>query len=62
MVVLPGEWRNSFGLLMTDLEGERMKTRNVEAYAELHRKRQYGATAVRMRRYVEPWVQIDAPA
>jgi len=39
-----------------------MKTRNVEAYAELHRKRQYGNTAVRMRRFVEPWVQIDRPA
>jgi len=38
-----------------------MKTRNVAAYAELHRKRQYGNTAVRMRRFVEPWVQIDRP-
>jgi hypothetical protein len=39
-----------------------MKTRNVAAYAELHRKRQYGNTAVRMRRFVEPWVQMDRPA
>lgn len=38
-----------------------MRTRNVEAYAELHRKRQYRNTAVRMRRFVEPWVQIDRP-
>lgn len=38
-----------------------MKTRNVAAYAELHRQRLYGNTAVRMRRFVEPWVQIDAP-
>ncbi|WP_108659688.1 methyltransferase domain-containing protein [Acuticoccus kandeliae] len=38
-----------------------MKTRNVDAYAELHRRRTYGNTAVRMRRFVEPWVQIDRP-
>ena len=38
-----------------------MKTRNVDSYAELHRQRQYGNTAIRMRRFVEPWVQIDQP-
>ncbi|MCF3935113.1 hypothetical protein L1787_17075 [Acuticoccus sp. M5D2P5] len=38
-----------------------MKTKNIDAYAELHRQRTYGNTAVRMRRFVEPWVQIDAP-
>lgn len=39
-----------------------MKTRNVDAYAELHQNRAYGNTAVRMRRFIEPWVAIDAPS
>jgi hypothetical protein len=38
-----------------------MRTRNVEAYAELHRRRTYGNTAVKMRRFIEPWVTIARP-
>lgn len=39
-----------------------MKTRNVGAYAQLHQQRTYGNTAVRMRRFIEPWVQLAEPA
>ncbi|MEM8552218.1 MAG: hypothetical protein AAGF45_07520 [Pseudomonadota bacterium] len=38
-----------------------METRNIGAYAELHRQRTYGNTAVRMKRFIEPWVQLAAP-
>ncbi|ORE95834.1 hypothetical protein ATO13_03210 [Stappia sp. 22II-S9-Z10] len=38
-----------------------METRNVEAYAQMHRDQSYGTTAVKMRRYIEPWVQLSAP-
>ena len=39
-----------------------MKTRNIDAYRQLHEQRRYGNTAVRMRRFVEPWVQLAKPA
>ena len=39
-----------------------METRNVDAYAKMHRDQSYGTTAVRMRRYIEPWVQLAKPA
>ena len=39
-----------------------METRNVDAYAQMHRDQSYGTTAVRMRRYIEPWVQLAKPA
>ncbi len=38
-----------------------MRTRNVEAYAHMHRAQSYGTTAHRMRRYIEPWVQLAKP-
>ncbi len=38
-----------------------MKTRNIDAYRQLHEERRYGNTAVRMRRFVEPWMQLANP-
>ena len=38
-----------------------MDTRNVAAYAQMHRTQSYGTTAHRMRRYIEPWVQLARP-
>ncbi|MEM6849965.1 MAG: methyltransferase domain-containing protein [Pseudomonadota bacterium] len=38
-----------------------MKTRNIDAYRQLHEERRYGNTAVRMRRFVEPWMQLAKP-
>lgn len=39
-----------------------MRTANVSAYEALHAERAYGTTAVRMRRFIEPWVRLARPA
>lgn len=39
-----------------------MRTKNIDQYEQIHSAREYGNTAVRMRRFVEPWVRVAAPA